>query len=479
LLRVSRPFRGKPRRVAANRAGGPLRPAFWALAFVALSAPRGLATDCRQSPILFAHGGSVFAAYPGKQPTRAAAGLTAPHDLAWAPGCEHYAFIDDSSLWVGELRGRPAKVPIPGAILGYAWSPDGTALALTDERPACLGNAAASEGPDAPSDVLTLRLPGLAGQALSHDCRTRFVGWSSDATRVLLARRVTYSLPCETARPPCAEEDLLIWDSRSRSARAGIRASQLNRLHVEIDRVVRWDAAREVLYAWSLNIQIGGYGNLLAISTTSGEILWHFPCERADALANGLFGVQRKLWVDSVEANEWQRVLLGPNGVAVRQYPVAPDEFDWSGPAGLLFAADVERDPTPVKFIAESGEEVWRYKLPEHFRATQTVWTPGGGLVVTAYEGRRYPIPESMGMRWLDLAVWLLDPQRRVGSKIFEGDTPESDETMSLLEGRGDSPAAALDMLAGGGTVFLAGGHVWHIIPPLVVATWAHPQLRP
>jgi len=428
-------------------------------AAVALVCARALfPAGCENSPVLFAYQGSVFTVSPGGRPTQVASGLGQPYDLRWDRDCRRFAFIDRGQFWLAEVGRTARKVAFPGTVDSYDWSPDGNRVAVSAQTPACGGSPLPSNMiKPSVSDVWVVSFPELTAKAVSHDCATSVLGWSPDGKELALKRKAVPTPPCAAGTPPglavappCATADVLVWDAEVGWIKPIVTADQLNREHLEADTLAAWSPATDALYLWSM-VGWDGAGYLFAVDASSGKFLWRFPCDDAVDLGSGLIGTDRRVWVEKTESMEWQSAILDDRGSVVRNSPTAPQGRDWSAPAGLQPRFEGGR----MEFTTDSGSVIWRYDLPEHYEWSQAEWTPAGGVAVVGWKGNLYP-------RQLVMGVWLLDPRRKAGARLFEGTVPEANETVSLA------------VLASGGAALAGGGYSARIIPPLVLGKWSH-----
>ena len=416
------------------------------------------AAGCERSPILFAYRGSLYVVPPGgKNVALIASGFTAPFEIHWAPGCDRYAFIDDGALWVGGQAVAPAKAVVPGTVTNYGWAPNGGAIVLDAQPGACggayfPGNAFNISGG---RDVYLVGISKLSVRALSDDCGHSWRGWSPDSGQLLLGKKAA-TPPCAAktppglaVNPPCAQEDLLIREVASGRAKLLITAEQLNHAELGESGLLAWDRTTGTLYLWS-QLAWNGFGCVFAIDAASGKLLWRHPCQNAQDLGNDLIGTNDRVWVDAVQDMRWESTILNGRGQVVQKSPVGRED-NWPTPWG--FRLDIRG--VRIGFADDSGRNEWEYNLPENFETSQSAWTPRREYCTVAWKEQLYP-------RELIMGLWLLDPARRVGSKVFEGTVPAPNETTSLR------------IMASGSSTQVGGGYTSRIIPPLVLGTWPH-----
>lgn len=427
--------------------------------WITLSSAPGLAGGCPQAPVVFAYQGSLYAVPAGGQAHVIVSGFTAPNEIRWAPNCGRYAFIDEGTLWVAEPGAKPAQVITPGTVSGYDWAPNGETIGFLAQRPACGGGKFPGNVVNqlVTGDVFLVGIPQLDVKALTADCGSSWLGWSPDSNELLLLGKApTPSCAAKTppgmaVDPPCAQHDLLIWDAASGRTKSVITAEQLNREELEPGNLVAWDGSRGLLYLWSRNTWTGG-GYVFAIDIASGNVLWRHACyHNATSLGNNLIGINEKVWVQAMEGTQFQSTILNSSGQVVQQFPPSLDADNWPSPEGFRLRLEGAR----LAFLTNAGNEAWVYNLPDDFQWGRVAWTPKREVCVVAWKGKSNPTELEMGL-------WLLNPTKHLGSKLFEGTIPEPNGTIPLMQ------------LANGGAVQPAVGYSRRVVPPLVVATWPH-----
>jgi len=335
-----------------------------------------------------------------------------PHDLRWAPGCKRYGFIDSGSLWVGTLGGEIATALVPGWVNSFFWRPDGEALAIEAERVACGGRL--SGGSDiSRSDTFLAQMPTLSIKPVSQDCRTSPLGWSSDGTRVLLARQVTYALPCEPAMGGCPASDILACEAGSGQCKVLITQRRLAEEHKDVSELIHWNAEQHVLYVRSLDLNFGGTGRLLALDESTARTLRSFDAEAAHYLGGGLIGIQERIVEDPDQGFVWKPMILNEHGPVLEGFPLL-GPFGWS-PSGLWM--NTGSGPSgEISFSTRTKANVWRFRLPAGFGAcAYGAWTARDTAVAVGYE-------DAVRQGRFALQLWEINPATERARLLMQGD---------------------------------------------------------
>lgn len=386
------------------------------------------AAGCRDSPVLFAYHGSIFALASGNRPTKIAEGFHSPQDLTWAPGCARYAFTDSGALWVAAPGHAPETTTIPGKADSYVWSPSGKTLGVTTERKVC-EQQSDDPGRGNHSDAFLLHLPSGRAQLITTDCRSALLGWSSSGEGVLLRQRPRHQVPCEESTYPCASGNLVIWDKKSKSLRLLTSINELREQRLDDPTFVWWDSESNVIYTWSMAIPIGGDGLLVATQARSGKVLWTRECWDAAALpgkTRHIAIIDRKTEDYDTTGRNWSPwlLVLDLRGKSVRAYPPIPDQDQFS--YGFLSRSlsrfawlgwEDTSDKWSVNFGTRSAAEEWRFVLPPGVGPPYAIWTPTDTLVVETYV-------DNVGPQGLLQSLWWVDPSSKTARTVFEGMTP-------------------------------------------------------
>lgn len=417
---------------------------------------RGASTArCPQSPILFAFGGSLFRMESGKTPVEIAQGFKEPHDLAWAPNCENYAFIESGSLWIG-AAGEPAvKVATPWQVLEYVWSPDGEAIASAVDS-----STAFTRQSFDPGDLITLSPRTKKWRALTDDGKNHLLGWSDDGKSLLIRKEV--STPCDPKAHECARGDVVILELASGLQKTLLTAQKLNEDGWADPHFLGWEARKGILYIESQVSPIGGINVLAAVQVPSAEILWSMGCYDADYLGDGLIATQDRQPEDYEETGlNWSlkyKIIRG--GKVATDFPPLPSDLDDSaGPVSpngkyvLWDVPDNDHQVWRVHFATTATASAWSFELPQGYEPIAMVWTPGDVAVVGSYCER------PQGERLFDL--FTLDPQKKEARRFFH--------QAKVVPGAG--PDARI--LALGGGVPGPDGQLRWVHPILQVARWA------
>jgi hypothetical protein len=291
-------------------------------------------------------------------------------------------------------------------------------LAVEAERTAC-GEALPASPGTRRADTFLAGIPGLSVRPLSQDCRTFPLGWSNDGTRVLVARQVTYPLPCVPWEGGCAAADILACHAGSGECKVLITQRQLALERKDVSGLVHWDAKRRVLYVRSWDLNFGGTGRLLALDESTGKTLWSQDAEAAEYLGGGIFGVQHKVVENPDEGFVWKPVTVNKEGGVVEKFPLLCCPFGWS-PHRLwmdstLDARKGERTSS-VSFSTRNKADAWQFRLPSGYRpCSNEVWTPRDTDAVIGYE-------DAVHHGRFALKLWEVNPTKERARLLMQGD---------------------------------------------------------
>lgn len=376
------------------------------LTLMAVWASPSYATDCSSSPIIFAFQGRIFATSEELRVSQIASGFRGVYTIRWAPGCRNFAFLDTGSLWLVKPQNIPVKLPIPGQVSNYFWSPDGRKIGATVERPACRTLSKGSK----PGDVFTVSVLGGSPTELTQDCRSYLDGWSSDGHQLLVEREVKYKLTCDPSQPPCAGADLIVLDHTSKSTRTLLSAEELTRRGYSIGSLLHWDADRHTIFMSNqISPFFGSSSILVAIRDTDGKQLWARDGERGTWLGNQRIGLLRL--AGSPQGVTFMPILLDTAGKQIGSFPVVgPSAGDWS--PNLKYIVDEGENDWVVEFIRADSSKEWSYSLPEQTEYCAKAWTPENRLLVSAYQLR-------LNDNYLEMSLWILSPGSQSAKQLF------------------------------------------------------------
>ena len=422
-----------------------------------LSAGSACAGGCDGSSILFSFNNSLFEVGVEGKLTEVVKGLKAPRDIAWAPGCSHYGFIDSGSLWVGSLHQQPSELDIPGEVFEYAWDPDGRSIAAVVDGSAC-NTRSESQGLEHRGDIYLVLPFESTIRRLTNDCKSYLLGWSDEGRSMLVDRKV--SLPCAPNLPECATGDVVALNTKLRSEATLLTAEKLREYGWSDPKLLWWDSNRGLLYVWCMASPIGGVGLVAAFQVPLGRVLWTFEAWEATMLSTGRIGVRSRQVEDyDTTGRNWSHLYVTVrDGKVLDTYLALPSQLpEAAGPISgdgkyiLWFEPDYSRQVWHLHFATRTEPKAWTRQLPRGFTLIDAVWTPRERAIVLAYRKSE--------RNDLIFQIWSLDPQEKVNHRVFEGTFPLPPDTDA-------------DSLARGATVSLPGGKVKEFIPPLVLARW-------
>ena len=407
-LRPRRPQRPRP-------------PAAVVFCLLALGGVRLCAAGCHSPSFLFAFGGTLFSAAAGKPATPIASGFVAPHDITWAPGCAHYAFLDAGSLWVGAPGRPPVKVGIPEIARApriggteFLWRPGGNAIAVTAPASGC-GSGRATGKPANPLTVLLVAVPGLRVTRLTSRCGARAINWSSGGHRLFAA--VRDGPACPDAAPVCSSSDVVELTAEDGHRRTLIRSAKLNALGLDTPSAVAFDPKTGVLRAWATTSPIGGLGAFFALKLPAATILWSLESYGTTCLPSGhvISLVRKTMDYDSTGFNwVWQYEDVADGDVISKYQPQPTSGGGEEGTLSrdgrlVLWSPDAAwRD---LRFATPNAPDFWAYRLPGNFVAGLVTWTPQDLVLVPGHA--------TIGAGEMAVGLWLLDPGRKTSTRLF------------------------------------------------------------
>lgn len=374
-----------------------------AIPMVVLSPSASYGADCGNSQIVFGFQGKIFLAATRKlSVSEIASGFQGPYEMTWAPDCGGFAFIDAGSLWVAGENHAPIKLPIPGQVSTFLWSPNGKDIAVTAKRSECAAQSQVSN----PGDVFTVSLSEHVPRIWTRNCRSYLDGWSSDNRHLLLEEGVTYKLTCDPSTAPCAGTDLMIADVVSGLIRTLLSAKELTKRGYSIGKLVRWDAERHRIYMSNgISPFYGTSSILVAIRDTDGKQLWSRTVEDPVWLGDQQFEAF-KLVGSADEGLTFQPILINEDGKQTGKYPVSTGSLS---PDKKYLVGGGQK---VIDFTSVEGLKRWRYSLPAQTETCANEWTPDNRWVISGY---------TTGPTDKDLSVslWVIDPESRKAEDFF------------------------------------------------------------
>ncbi len=383
--------------------------------------------DCLRSPILFFYSGTLYSARALGRAHSLASHFEAPAALEWSPGCAYYAFVDARSLWIGK-RGRPPRrafVPHykqstqPAGRAPYVWNHKGDQIALTVQDAACNQFRPARRGKSRYGDVVIVSASDFSERAVTHDCRSYALGWSSDDSSVVAGRMATKAVQCDPDAV-CPQDDLIAFRLATGTPTLLLTAEQQIR-YGPVDTFLGWQPKEHLLVTRQVTLLPGGQGLVTARNVKTGRIEWKHECRRAEYLGYGLAGILEGIWNPDAKQVQTRMTALNPDGGTFEQFPLIPQDptrvpVNWSRDLAHVAwweGGDSSGLAYGISFASLARRTVWTYLFPHGAWPIGIEWTPRNNLIVATREGS----PQ-------EIIIRLLNYRTRKSRLLFEVTPP-------------------------------------------------------